>query len=77
MKRLTIPVAALVAAASLAGTAGAANTGQGCVGQAVSAAAHFWSQDDSVKGGFGAEAKALGVTPGSAIQAFSALYCQA
>jgi hypothetical protein len=79
MRSLTIAAAALVGAATLAGTAAAdppaGTNAQGCVGGLVSNAAHFWTLDTTVKGGFGAEAHALGVTPGSAIQAAATAVC--
>jgi hypothetical protein len=77
--RLLAATAALVAAGAFAGTAAAdpptGTNANGCVGALVSNAAHFWASDDSVKGGFGAQAKALNVNPGDAIQAAATAIC--
>lgn len=69
-------VAAMIAAGALAsGAAADPGNGNGCVGGLVSNAAHLWNADDSVKGGFGAQAKFLDVNPGDAIQQAATVIC--
>ena len=77
MRKLVAAACCGVVAAVAAGSAGATPPPQSnsCVGALVSNAAHFWNENDSVKGGFGAQAKALGVNPGEAIQAAATLVC--
>lgn len=71
--------AAVVALGAFAGTAAAAppntSNANGCVGAIISSFAHIYTNDDTVKGGLGAEAKALGVNVGESIQAAATAAC--